>query len=134
MSDRFKFRVWNSVTKQWLHMYKKLGGCSLYGETMLFGCWLDGVNISDLDKVVIEQCTGLEDKNGVLIYEGDIVMYAQESNLTASCTMIGPHAVIWNPFEARFELDGVVAQTMGFIFKAYKILGNIHENPELLTK
>ena len=64
MNDRFRFRVWDGV------MYRydcQVGvGNRVYEE--------DGDLIYTADgKCVIEQCTGLKDKNGKLIYEGDKV-------------------------------------------------------------
>lgn len=168
--DRFKFRVWNSINGQWLHLYEKLGGCSLYGETMLLGGWLDGVCLSDLDKIIIEQCTGLKDKNGKLIYEGDIVeCWFLEVNLRYVNVISTDEAletwegfsgselqqgegddvwlhshhhgnVVWSasPLSPGFEVDGshgVWYDEMGtlFSFEDCEIIGNIHENPELIN-
>jgi len=79
----------------------------------------------------VGQFTGLKDKNGKGVYEGDIVLHAKESNMTSKCTMIGPYAIGWNGFESHFELIGAPIHGR-LIYKAYEIIGNIHEDPELL--
>ena len=82
-----------------------------------------------IDKETIVQSIGLRDKNGVDIFEGDLVEHDDNINGT------------WETFEAcEIVYDGDYAQ---FCFKNdasnflsyYRnlcIIGNIHENPELL--
>jgi len=58
MSDRLKFRVWNDMQKCYSpddHYIDEDGQLNTSG------------------KYIVEQCTGLKDKNGNLIYEGDII-------------------------------------------------------------
>jgi uncharacterized phage protein (TIGR01671 family) len=167
--DRLKFRAW--FRDRWLHGYEKLGGCSIAGETMIIGGWLSEVKLKDLNEVVIEQCTGLKDKNGKLIYEGDIVeCWFQETNLryVDIIDSDGRDQSTWDGWSGS-ELEagdgndqwifskhvgtvewssdtinvgpsvrgegGIWYDEMGtnFSYDKLEVIGNIHENPELLS-
>tara|TARA_R110000744_G_scaffold197820_1_gene317030 strand:- start:1133 stop:1510 length:378 start_codon:yes stop_codon:yes gene_type:complete len=72
------------------------------------------------------QFTGLQDKDGVDIYEGDIVKIRSAS-----------HKIIWESYFAQFNLQNVKS---GIISEIYRdvlseesiLIGNIHQNPELI--
>lgn len=85
---------------------------------------------------IIEQYTGLNDKNGTDIYEGDIVQYYPRHNGV-------PYRVYWADKSAKFLIGrkGVVGQELSSIVYnldtgriALEVIGNIHENPELLEE
>lgn len=77
------------------------------------------------------ECTGLHDKNGKLIFKGDVVLVNHPHNGTSI------HEVIW---------DGYCWNLKGFYASCYDnpplafsegttymtVIGNIHDNPELL--
>jgi hypothetical protein len=83
------------------------------------------IEIERSKEVVLEQFTGLKDKNGVDVYEGDIVI-------------ITGHG-IRQPFEVRYfapSFNILCVPTNVHIQMSmnseYEIIGNIHQNPELL--
>jgi uncharacterized phage protein (TIGR01671 family) len=76
-----------------------------------------------LDRVKLRQYTGLRDKNGKEIYEGDIVRYLNIIN--DSCTEV----IIWHQDIASF---GTKTKSGLDCMYACEVIGNIYENPELL--
>lgn len=136
MNDRFKFRVWNKETNLmltditgWVIDEKKEKFRYFRNNSALpdgMGTWL-----MPLDNVIIEQCTGMRDRNGKLIYEGDIVQFyhARKRNIDQ------PHVVFYR--DCNFALGLPDDRLTNFWLgskelKGIEIIGNIYENPELL--
>ena len=72
----------------------------------------------------VYQCTGLKDKNGKLIYEGDILQQPQL-----------PHKVVCEWYKDGFWLNGFMngaKRELRNMHNWYEVIGNIYENPELL--
>ena len=70
---------------------------------------------------IVEQYTGLKDKNGKEIYEGDII----------ESTWNGDKAeVVWNDVEGEWE--HYADFNTHSKYSGSVVIGNIHENPELL--
>ncbi len=83
----------------------------------------DGENGSDKDSQIVMQCTGLKDKNGKEIYEGDIAY----KNMCLDVSYHKGSYCVWYT-NNWFALNEI------FCLKEIEIMGNIYENPELLEK
>ena len=92
----------------------------------------------EVNEVTAGQYTGLKDKNGKKIFDGDIIK--THFSFTHEVEQ-EPFIVVWNIDKAMFE--GVKPSKRkdeylkGFDFLAeqknlYEVIGNIHDNPELL--
>lgn len=86
------------------------------------------------DDIIIEQDTGIKDKNGKEIYEGDIVTFMIElfDSVTLGLEIEEWHTAVveWSQDDACYSfVDG--DDPFSVQFEA-EVIGNIHENPELL--
>lgn len=80
-----------------------------------------------VSRLVIEQYVGLTDENGQEVYEGDILdKHGEvESELWPNC---GCCSDVWGwELSTKRDKDGEYRSY-------YKVIGNIHENPELLER
>ena len=108
MNDRFKFRVWNNTLKSYSmddHYVDEDGNLNTDGS-----CY------------IVEQCTGLKDKNGNLIYEGDIVSYKVPSG---KCSGV----VRWDKNTGGW-LKSAGGDALHTYIKTVEVIGNIHEVKE----
>jgi uncharacterized phage protein (TIGR01671 family) len=78
-----------------------------------------------IDPATIGQCTGMKDKNGKLIFEGDIVTWPADDYL--HCTDVKWCDGCFCVADEDGEEECIFCFTDGI-----KIIGNIHDNPELL--
>ena len=76
----------------------------------------------------VGQYTGLTDKNGERIFEGDIVTAC---NAMGECTHTAT-AVKWNDFFAEWSIGKCNSMYSDGSICSYEVIGNIHDNPELI--
>ena len=130
MQDRFKFRVWNKLSntmtynfmfgnfmQKSLEDYEKKDWVGLNYEPNYI-CFN---NKAIEENLVIMQCTGLKDKNGKLIYEGDILNYSCLAGYSDiyTCTFNNGSFLIGGLLISNTHLKS-------------EVIGNIYENPKLL--
>ena len=125
---RPEFRAWTEEGKAMYYgVYPFKDGTLLLSYD---GIAFDEVPASDF---ILMQSTGLLDKNGNEIFEGDIVKYE------AGCNTV-TEEVVYDKNFAGFgvkDADAVIIFTFGELAEdvdlhSLEVIGNIYENPELL--
>ena len=118
-----EFRAWWKDTKRFLDCDEWYMTCS--GAKYLHYAVMPYKD----DNFIIEQYTGIKDKNGEMVYEGDIVLDCYDGD--------DAFIVEWDKDTASFVLTDTehILNVSFDIFcpdKDLEIIGNIHENKELL--
>lgn len=130
-----KFRAWDKEENLWI----KVASLVFDEEGEM---WYLGPVMYDFNPVYYEnelgktweimQSTGLKDKNGVEIFEADVLKNTRNGKI---------RRVHWNPSCASFHLSkhGIEESKVEYWSLSnpqwsYEIIGNIYENPELLEQ
>lgn len=133
-----KFRVWDKKRKEYFRISKLWNGDT---DPSCFSAddWVDNYgNCGNMKDIVVEQFTGLYDKDGKEIYEGDLVKYTDDygsffiSEVKYFADVDGyPAFDITSPsiFDWDFESNLL---SYGTTYNCLTVVGNIHENADLL--
>lgn len=125
-----KFRAWYTPFKG-----KTIGQEMKYGQA---GRLITHAEMAP-DKYVLMQSTGLKDKNGVEIFEGDLVSISVQNGFdyldNKVCIVknsIGHSGLVCATVDE--DLEYRIFNTELFEEYTYEVIGNIYENPELLEE
>lgn len=99
---------------------------------------VDNLKGWSIDEKYLMQFTGLKDKNGKEVFEGDIVRFFDDygdfveayTTPVVFIDWLGAYGVEWNGLKSTFEEINEYYNEVKYI----EVLGNIYENPELLEK
>ncbi len=149
MQDRFKFRVWHKKRKKMYDVLHFFTGTWNNGGEWVTAKGFNIITQQDIniqvepkDGVII-QCTGLRDKNGKLIYEGDIVKYFCPAEYCSGGLHKCPECYSGENGSVHYDEDLAMYEYRSESGQCpltdninteedLEIIGNIYENPELL--
>lgn len=135
-----KFRAWNGRAKQTAQYAAAIQMGDTQGTPSSVNVIVNGNNETwevEHDKVELLQYTGLHDKNGVEVYDGDIVSF-EDSDGGYEYRDVVINTGIVEYGELGFYFTNRVAVEMDdFYIKdgrcdGIEVIGNIYENPDLL--
>ncbi len=128
MKREIKFRAWNGIKMEYNIMAGWLGGYYVQGIDPKDTACLSPFNTKLTELTNVMQFTGLLDKNGKEIYEGDILHHNGKEIYQPSWT-----TNVWFD-RGTFLVDtGEMKKNLGMWNVSYlEVIGNVYDNPELI--
>lgn len=123
----YLFRGKSAETKAWVIGYLLVG---VFGDKLIQRADKIGDVMIVIDPATIGQYTGMKDKNGKYIYEGDLIRFAEKYLYVVKyedAKFVGYHANNdWGKWGDLYKLSETEFSKYNYV-----VIGNIHDNPEL---
>jgi len=127
-ANRFRFRAWQYQKQKMSEPFTPfLSSGSEYSKKFHDTAGMTGIRTTKL-----MQSTGLLDRNGQEIFEGDIVVVDENRSTNVLCPTLTRGVVIWDSGAQRVKINNVTLHHYVHAWAwAMTVLGNLYENPEL---
>lgn len=130
-----KFRAWDRLRKE-MNYKVMVGNCDTDDENWTCPIiWIEDrkkwLHFDDYECIM--QSTGLKDKNGKEIFEGDVLEIQDEGEV------FGNAKLTWDNEQVVFMIEAISVDGIALFHEilsdesySYRVVGNVYENPELL--
>ena len=122
--------------------YMILGFDTVYGDDEVAMSYYLEFDYVEINPSTFGECTGLTDKNGVKIFEGDIVKEYKTKDKVKGVVKFGEYQSGINKyaddlgFYVEWTTENFLIRELGYWCRKnmLEVIGNIHDNPELLEE